>query len=63
MLAINADASAPGAPPLATFAIEGTAGTYKFNLQGDAGNAGDRTMLKTWQTFSAENISCPMDTL
>jgi AsmA family/AsmA-like C-terminal region len=44
-LAINADASAPGAPPLATFVIEGSAGTFKINLQGDAGSAGENTTI------------------
>src|SRR5438477_2643639 len=32
-LAINADTAAPGEPPLATFAIEGSAGTFLINLQ------------------------------
>ena len=37
---------APGAPPLTTFAVEGSAGSFKLNLQGDAGNAGDATALE-----------------
>src|SRR5262249_27339328 len=57
MLAINADASAPGAPPLATFAIEGVAGTYKLNLQGDAGNAGERTTLEQMTELITGNVN------
>src|SRR5207247_2231852 len=57
LLAINADPSAPGAPPLATFAIEGGAGTFRINLQGDAGSAGDAMTIANLPRLAAGKVN------
>jgi large subunit ribosomal protein L24 len=57
LLAINSDPAAPGAPPLATFTIEGSAGTFRVNLQGDAGSAGDAMTIANLPHLAAGKVN------